>query len=34
LFHAAELKKFTGKCPDKSALALLFLLQGTFMHSR
>jgi hypothetical protein len=33
-FHAADLRKFEGKCPAKSALALFFLLQWVFMHTR
>ena len=33
-FHAADSKKFAGQCSAKSALALLFLPQGTFMHTR
>src|SRR5579885_729546 len=33
-FHAADLKRFEGKCPAKSALALFFLTQRLFMHTR
>jgi hypothetical protein len=33
-FHAADLKKFQGKCPAKSALALFLLLHCVFMHTR
>src|SRR5512135_3420572 len=33
-FHAADLKKFEGKCPAKSVLALFFRLQCAFMHTR
>jgi hypothetical protein len=33
-FHVVDGKKFNCKCPAKSALAPLFLLQTTFMHTR
>lgn len=33
-FHAADGKKFNGRCSLKSALNLPFLPQRTFMHTR
>ena len=34
LFHAPDCRKSEGECPAKSALALLFLLPVTFIHTR